>query len=236
MSVKVMGWVFDQDLPTREKFVLLAYADHADHDGNNVYPAIDTVAAKTGYNARTVQRATRNLEEKGLLIPDGVGPFGTNKWKINKQWGVTDSHPVTKSPRTVDTGGVTHSPPGGVPGTPEPSLTVHKPSFTPQQKMVGILADVTGLDHRLKTNTGRLVQRGGELLKAGYTPGDVEACYSPDGWWYQNDWRGQKGQRPTPEQIIQTIKQALEESHPKPEKPKQRTIQLPSGEIVEATT
>lgn len=124
-----MGWVFDLQLPTREKFVLLAYADHADHDGMNIYPAIQKIAEKTGYNERTVQRASRILEEWGLLIPNGSGPQGTKRWRINLQWqGVTESHPDTQSPRTTDTGGVTHSPQGGVRRTPEPSLTVIKPS------------------------------------------------------------------------------------------------------------
>ena len=50
MSVKVMGWVWDQDLPRDEKFILLAYADHANHEGYNVYPAVATVAKKTGYS------------------------------------------------------------------------------------------------------------------------------------------------------------------------------------------
>lgn len=123
MSVKMMGWVFDLELPTKEKFVLLAYADHADHEGRGIYPAIQTIAAKTGYNPRTVQRATRRLEELELLIPDGQGPKGTNKWRINKQWvGVTDSHPDRQSPRTTVTGGVTDSTKRGDCAPPEPSL------------------------------------------------------------------------------------------------------------------
>ena len=44
MSVKAMSWVWDQDIPREQKFVLLAYADHADHDGGNIYPAVDTIA------------------------------------------------------------------------------------------------------------------------------------------------------------------------------------------------
>lgn len=235
MSVKVMGWVFDLPIPSREKFVLLAYADHADHDGKNVFPAIETVAKKTGYNERTVQRATRQLEKIKLLVPDGKGPNGTNRWRIDIKWRVTDSHPVPESPRTRVTKGVTDSHIGGVPQTPEPSLTVNEPSFTPQQIMVGILAEVTGLDFKLKSNAGRLAKRGTELLRAGYLPEQVQANYSDGGWWYLNDWRGQKDQKPTPEQIIQTIKQAIEESEPRQQSGEIRTIQLPSGELVEAS-
>jgi hypothetical protein len=165
MSVKVMGWVFDLDIPTREKFVLLAYADHANHDGSSIYPAVETVAKKTGYNERTVQRATQELVKMGILIKDGFGPKGTHRWQINKSWGgvpqspqgVTESHPDTQSPRTTVTRGVTHSPKRGVPQSPEPSRTVIKPSLSAPsqtQEMFGILADITGIDYKL--NPGKI--------------------------------------------------------------------------------
>ena len=70
MSVKIMGLVWDLDLPQNEKFVLLAYADHADHNGNNIFPAVSTIAEKTGYSERSIQGITRSLEEKGYLIKE----------------------------------------------------------------------------------------------------------------------------------------------------------------------
>lgn len=48
-----------------------------------------------------------------------------------------------------------------------------------------------------------------KLAEAGYTIEDVEREYSPGGWWYRHDWRGQKDQPPKPEQIQDTIAQAL---------------------------
>lgn len=83
MSVKVMGMVWDADLPRNQKMVLLAYADHADHDGRNVFPSVGRVAWKTGYSERAVQRITRELEGENILIPDGAGPAGQNKFRIN---------------------------------------------------------------------------------------------------------------------------------------------------------
>lgn len=80
MSVKCMGAVWDLDLPRNEKFVLLAYTDHADHDGTNIYPSVGLISRKTGYDKRSVQRITRDLVNRGLLISDGSGPRGTNKY------------------------------------------------------------------------------------------------------------------------------------------------------------
>jgi hypothetical protein len=82
MSVKVMGMVWETSLPPNQKLVLLAYADHADHDGNNVFPAVGRIAMKTGYSERQVQRVTAKLVEAGWLISDGDGPKGTNRYSI----------------------------------------------------------------------------------------------------------------------------------------------------------
>lgn len=83
MSVKIMGMVWDLDndiIDREEKYVLLAYTDHADHEGNNMYPSIALICQKTGYKERAAQMITHSLEEKGFLIAAGKGPKGTNKW------------------------------------------------------------------------------------------------------------------------------------------------------------
>src|SRR5690348_18323942 len=91
MSIKAMNAVWDLELPAningyeikgRHKLVLLAYADHADHEGKNIWPAVITISKKCGVDERTVQRTTDDLENCGLLIEDGNGPRGTNKWRM----------------------------------------------------------------------------------------------------------------------------------------------------------
>lgn len=83
MSVKIMGLVWDCDLPKEQKYVLLAYADHADHDGRNIYPSYGRVAWKTGYSRRSIIRFTQELALKKILIPDGDGPNNVHRWRIN---------------------------------------------------------------------------------------------------------------------------------------------------------
>jgi Helix-turn-helix domain len=89
MSVKAMSLVWDMLCPQvfgelefkpYHKFIVVAYADHADHNGKNIYPAVETIARKTGYHERSVQRITHETEQMGIMVPDGVGPRGTNKW------------------------------------------------------------------------------------------------------------------------------------------------------------
>lgn len=91
MSVKAMALVWEMPCPSKvneiefkpgHKYVLLAYADHADQFGKNIYPAIFTIHKKTGYDERSIQRLTRELQQMGILIPDGDGPRGTNRWML----------------------------------------------------------------------------------------------------------------------------------------------------------
>ena len=83
MSVKIMGLVWEANLPHDEKFVLLAYADHADHQGRHIFPSVGLVAWKTGYSPRQIQRITRDLQKRLILVPDGVGPKGVNRFRID---------------------------------------------------------------------------------------------------------------------------------------------------------
>ena len=77
-----------------------------------------------------------------------------------------------------------------------------------QAEMLGVLSEVTKLDYKIKRNAGRLAKPSKELLDAGYLPEQVKTFYSLGNWWYANDWRGQRGQPPTPEQVLETIAQA----------------------------
>jgi len=70
-----MGMVWELDLDKPLKFLLLAMADNADHDGNPVSPGVELVAWKTGDHPRTVQRQLRQLEELKLIevVDEGGG-------------------------------------------------------------------------------------------------------------------------------------------------------------------
>lgn len=83
MSVKIMGLVWDADLDKDTKIILLAYADHADHEGGGVYPGVPLIAWKTGYSDRQVQRITHSLVAMKIMIPTGVSQFGTNIYRID---------------------------------------------------------------------------------------------------------------------------------------------------------
>src|SRR5690348_4316202 len=88
MSVKIMGQVWELDLMHSELLILLALADHADHDGGHVFPSMGLVAWKTGYEERQVRRVVAKLLESGLLI-EQESPIGKSRtFSINVAAGV----------------------------------------------------------------------------------------------------------------------------------------------------
>jgi hypothetical protein len=68
-----MGQVWDLDLPHAQAWVLMALADHADHEGANAFPGQDLLAYKTGYSPRQVRRILDALEKKNIIVAEGGG-------------------------------------------------------------------------------------------------------------------------------------------------------------------
>jgi helix-turn-helix protein len=77
VSIQVVGWALEyQDLPldkrtsrpsSSAKLVLIALANHADRDGANCFPAVDTICWYTGLSERAVQYTLRELEDHGVI-------------------------------------------------------------------------------------------------------------------------------------------------------------------------
>lgn len=233
VSVKIMGLVWDADLARDEKYILLAYADHADHAGNNVYPSVGLISYKTQYSTRSVQRVSQKLEGMGILVATGKGPNGTRRWRIDveklparapwgsKTRGVTNWQGDTSGARGV-TNATEETPPvahgGDIAMSPEPSLTVmnhHGTIIYPEHKNVqgvhkeltesqlnfSALAKVCAIDVRVitKKQRGILNQTERTLREGVGITADDLVQYGE--WWYNEDWRGKKGQPPTPAQV-----------------------------------
>lgn len=112
MSAKIMGLVYDLDLPSNEQAVLLAMADHADHEGCNIYPSNGLVAWKLGCSEDTVSRMKKKLEARGILVCVVNEPGRPKEYRIELQAGERKApygqrqstsektyHPQTAAPR-----------------------------------------------------------------------------------------------------------------------------------------
>lgn len=86
----------------------------------------------------------------------------------------------------------------------------------------------------LEANKGRLLKEAKILEKASPspTPELIGAKYGPGGWWYLNDWRGKRGEAPSPATIRETWGRWVEQVKT-PREPKVETIVLPDGTITE---
>lgn len=62
-----MGQVWDLELPAAKLLVLLAMTDHADHNGENIFPSVELVAWKTGYSESQARRIMKSLVKDGIL-------------------------------------------------------------------------------------------------------------------------------------------------------------------------
>ncbi|HEY6330639.1 MAG TPA: helix-turn-helix domain-containing protein [Blastocatellia bacterium] len=82
MSGKICGQAWDLDLPQSEMLVLQAMADHADHQGRNVYPGIGLIAWKTKYSVRQTIRIIAKLKARGILVEQKAGPNGMAGFSI----------------------------------------------------------------------------------------------------------------------------------------------------------
>lgn len=84
-----MGKVWELQLPANKLLVLLAMADHADHNGDNIFPGMALIAYKTGYSERQVKRIVAQLVKDGILFEHGGrSRLGTKMYSINLDAGV----------------------------------------------------------------------------------------------------------------------------------------------------
>lgn len=84
MSVRVMSWVFEHSRSTlADRLVLLAIADHANHDGLDAFPSVDTIARKARVSRATVQRSLARLVElKELEVEHGSGRGHMSRYRV----------------------------------------------------------------------------------------------------------------------------------------------------------
>ena len=98
MSVKVMGLVWDTDLPGNLKLTLLAYADAAEHDGTEIWPGHERLESMTGYSRSQVERNTRDLLKRGVLVRVQKGHRGRRAaFLIPLEALALVSHPATQT-------------------------------------------------------------------------------------------------------------------------------------------
>jgi len=177
------------------------------------------LAMATGLHRSHVIRALAELVAAKIVTKGTAGVCRPVAWGINKhylEWQPTSSTDATSSTqanstdatRTSSTEATRTSSTQATHKRHKDRKTVDAKMLTAQQAMVGALAEVWQVDVKTAPK-GRLGKAASALLKAEYTPEQVEVVYAAGGWWYRQDWRGQRGDPPTPEQVGETIARAV---------------------------
>lgn len=68
MSWKISGLVWELELTHSQQSILMAMADHAEHDGSKVFPSVARISWKTGYSDRHVRRVMKDLRNMEILV------------------------------------------------------------------------------------------------------------------------------------------------------------------------
>jgi len=122
-----MASVFELDVASSWKLVLLAMADHARDDGTGCYPSIELLARKTSQSRRGVQKIMRRLEDAGLIAPSKVsrgGPHRSTEYRLTLANSEPRSLLASTQPRTSGRLTANHSARNSEPGSPEPLGTI----------------------------------------------------------------------------------------------------------------
>ncbi len=83
MSIKVMSRIWDKDIGTADKLILLALADWADDEGGRVYPSLGLVAHKTGFSHRYIREKISEYVSQGWLFRVSWSDLGTYLYRFN---------------------------------------------------------------------------------------------------------------------------------------------------------
>jgi hypothetical protein len=99
----------EKKIPSRVQIVAVAFVlmRHADADGQNVYPAVGTVAELAGVSLATVRNVYGVMRGEGFLRPDGNGRHRTLKYRLiypslSSQIDPAGSISTTKSRQTTN--------------------------------------------------------------------------------------------------------------------------------------
>lgn len=95
LSIKVMSAVWELDLLPQDKFILLAFADHAD-DSGFCYPSLYRISWKCGVSKDSIRRCLARMVFKGIVVilSKGTGRGNTTKYQIRTEKG-SKMHPFT---------------------------------------------------------------------------------------------------------------------------------------------
>lgn len=132
MSIRLMDAALDLPLDSSSKLVLVVLADHANNDGDGIYPGNDRIARRASLSRRQTQRILKHLEEHDLIVRVRYAQGGKGhavEWSINvgvvAAWQrVSSMSPLDPKGDICDTKGCHLGPQRVTWASPQPSGTI----------------------------------------------------------------------------------------------------------------
>ena len=98
MSIYQIIRVWEHEFDHPEQSIMIALADHADENGEHIFPGVHRIAWKTDYEERQVRRIIAGLKDKGILVLVAPHtPYRPAEYKIN--WNRAKRKPDYVPPR-----------------------------------------------------------------------------------------------------------------------------------------
>lgn len=141
MSYRATHWAWEAELPTLQKFVLVALADMADEE-DSCFPGRKRIAAMVGSSVRSVSRALGELEAAGFIIreqrraADGYRTSDRYWLQVRVEHNVPNRPVVDSQVPTVQTSGANLSNLRGQIGK-----AIEPPDESPEEPPVALDAD-----------------------------------------------------------------------------------------------
>ena len=171
-----------EKIPSRVQIIAVAFVlmRHADADGQNVYPAVGTVAELAGVSLATVRNVYRVMIGEGFLRRDGNGRHRTLKYRLiypslSSQIDPAESISVSKSRQTTNRteSPTAHSSPDG--GLVAPSANTERSVSVPKVKDDLVVVErMKDQPASANSNLGKMTARGKSVVTKSQAQIDAE--------------------------------------------------------------
>lgn len=193
--------------------------------------SIDKLAAAAGISHNSAKSGAELAEKRGTFKRSNPYGQGEAEWELvvgDQQLTPSTIDPLPPQPLVGGDQPLTHSieVKESIKESKEILNQLPKPKSA-QQLMIESLCSVMGLEVNL--NASRVSRLASELVKMTVTPAQIQSAYGAgDTWWYKDDWRGKRGQKPTESAIRETLNSAAAAPAVKViRQPQPRTIKQP---------
>ena len=199
MSIKLMSYAWEnyQDSSHVNLLILLTLADHANDDGV-CWPSVKRITARVHCSEKAFYLAMEKLQADGWIKKEHQNGKEVIYTVLSPTVAITGLKPLQPTP------GTGYSPSNR--NHKEPPAKDKKPR-SPEQEINDMIFD--GITFATKSPEGSFngvltanIRKLNPTVSKEWWYQEITRRFGENGLWYKNDFRGQRGQPPTPSQVL----------------------------------